>query len=374
MPQQMLPFRHCWKSAPALVMQRLHRWAVCLVSGLCLVGSIMGSAQSAEISISANGGPSLITVKGELALADVVQFLRKTDGLKDAVVVLKSPGGNAVAGIQIGRAIRKRGFLTAVAPSTNCASACALAWLGGTPRFMAEGSQIGFHAAYFVKGGRPRKSKTATAVIAAYLRQLGLSKRATAYITGSPPERMYWLTIEGARDLGLEAGVYTQEGISSTLDAAQAGPVSAFKRVGFVDLIGVDFPGMPMRNIGAVECEARCKGNGECAGFTFNVKRSACFLKSSAELAVGHPAAVSGYRGRGEPRIRRIDMTVQEATDYPGNDIGRLKRTTFKACLLACSGNASCKAFTFIARRGDCWLKNAIGSGEPRSGLVSAIK
>ena len=346
------------------------RLAACLVGILCLAGS----AHAAQISVSSKAGAPLITIKGELDLSDVSRFLRKTSEIKDAVVILESPGGNAVAGMQIGKAIRQKGFLTVVPASINCASACALAWLGGLPRFMAEDSQIGFHAAYFMKGGRPRRSSAANALIAAYLEGLGLPPQAITHITRAPPERLYWLTIGAARKQGIEAGVYTREGITSTVDKAPSGPAAEIKRLASVDLFGSDFPGMPIQNISAEECEERCRNNDRCAAFTFNEKRSACFLKASAELAVGYETASSGYRSAWETRIRRIDMTIKEATDYPGNDIDRLKPTTFAACLLACSDATACKAVTFITRRGECWLKNVTGSSEPRAGLVSAVK
>src|SRR5262249_34005641 len=154
------------------------------------------------------GGAPLITVRGELDLNDAVDFMRKTSSLKDAVVVLRSPGGNLLAGLQIGRTARARGFLTVIPAYTNCSSACALAWLGGTPRFMAEPSLVGFHAAYFMKSGRARTSSTANAVITDYLRELRLSQSAIDYVTNSPPERLRWLTVAAARELGIEAGIY----------------------------------------------------------------------------------------------------------------------------------------------------------------------
>ncbi|TMJ39000.1 MAG: hypothetical protein E6G89_10980 [Alphaproteobacteria bacterium] len=273
------------------------RLAIFLVSALWLACP----ARPAQISMSSHGGPPLITITGEFDFGDVIKFLRKTEGIQDAVVVLKGPGGNAVAGMQIGKAIRQKGFLTVVPPSTNCASACALAWLGGLPRFMAQDSRIGFHSAYFVKGGRPRKSTAANSLVAAYLKGLRMRRQAIAHITGAPPERLYWLTIDAARSLGIEAGIYTSHGITSTLGKA---PLAA---------------ATPMKQ------------------------------------------PPSG-------------MTIKKATDYPGNDVDRLQQTTLANCVLACSDSADCKAVTFITRRRECWIKSAIGSAEPRDGLISAIK
>ncbi len=350
----------------------LRIWQLAMAFIVWLTGTDFVS--SAQISVSSGDGPPLVTVKGELDLADTVNFLRKTEGLTAAVVLLESPGGNAVAGVGIGKAIREKGFLTVVPSAINCASACALAWLGGKPRFMSQNAQIGFHAAYVMKGDRPRNSPVANAVIADYLEELALPQQAIAHIIGAPPEKLYWLSISAARRLGIEAGIYSPEGITSTLDKAPAAPASAMTRIAATDLLGTDLPGMPIRDITAADCEARCVSDDSCAAFTFNQKRSACFLKASAELAVGFPWAVSGYRAGFEAGIRRIPITVLDATDYPGNDIDRLKDTTFRSCLLACSEAAVCKAFTFVAGSGECWLKNGIGSAEPRSGLVSGTK
>jgi len=282
----------------------LLRLAIFLASVLWLACS----AQSAQISVSSNTGPPLITIRGELDFADVIEFLRKTGDIRDAIVILQSSGGNAVAGMQIGKAIRQKGFLTVVPPAVNCASACALAWLGGSPRFMAQNAQIGFHAAYFMKGGRPRPSESANTLVAAYLKDLRLPHPAITHITGAPPERLYWLTIDAARSLGIETGVYTSEGITSTLDKAPPGPAAVIK-------------------------------------------------PPPSQAPIGN-----------------LGMTIQEATDYPGNDVDRLRQTTLAACMLACSDSADCKALTFIASRSECWLKDEIGSAEPRDGLISAIK
>ncbi|HTN98821.1 MAG TPA: PAN domain-containing protein [Nordella sp.] len=271
---------------------RLPKWAMGLGFGFWLAGSSADSAQAAEILVSrATETAALITITGELDFIDAIDFLRKTGEVKEAVVLLRSPGGNVVAGISIGRAIRQKGFLTVVPASTNCSSACALAWLGGTPRFMGEGAQIGFHAAYMVRGGRARRSITGNVALAEYVDGLGLSPQAVAYITGAPPERMYWLTRITAQAVGIEAGLYGASGIVNTLDRASPTP-----------------------------------------------------------------------------------MTIQDATDYPGNDIGRLRRTNLEACLAACSKSAVCKAFTFIANRRECWLKNKLSSAEPGKGLVSGVK
>lgn len=172
---------------------------------------------------------------------------------------------------------------------------------------------------------------------------------------------------------GVITGAVAQE-TTGSIGTARSGDASDIKRVRHLDLYGVSLPGMPIDVADADECETRCRDNAECAAFTFNAAHSACFLKVSARLALSHPQAISGFRARFEKRIRRVDLAIQEATDYPGNDIGRRKATTFEACLMACSAQRTCKVFTYVIRRHECWLKNARGSAEPREGLVSGIK
>jgi hypothetical protein len=267
-------------------------------SGICLGLSLLLASLSADVAGSAQivVSPStetvaLVSITGELDFGDAIAFQRKTEQIREAVVVLHSPGGNAAAGISIGRAIRKRGFVTVVPPSVNCASACAWAWLGGVHRLMGERARIGFHAAYLLRGGRARRSAAANATFIDYVSGLDLPPQAVSYITGAPPERMYWLTLATAQAVGIKTSLYAAGGIADLLEQAQHAP-----------------------------------------------------------------------------------MTIQEATDYPGNDIGRLKQTTLDACLVACSGDRTCKAFTFVTYRSECWLKNETGSAEPRNGLVSGIK
>jgi hypothetical protein len=86
-------------------------------------------AESAEFNKSPTkaGGPDLIQVVGDLALGDEKKFVDVALSSADAVVVFHSPGGNLFAGMEIGRAIRLKGFSTLVPDNMLCASACACA-------------------------------------------------------------------------------------------------------------------------------------------------------------------------------------------------------------------------------------------------------
>jgi hypothetical protein len=105
------------------------------------------------------GGYPEIYVSGEInekALRDLRALVDKNK-LIDAIVQLDSPGGNLVAGMEIGRYLREKGFTTEVGAmgegwgksySAECHSACTLAFLGGKYRHFDENSRFGVHRFY----------------------------------------------------------------------------------------------------------------------------------------------------------------------------------------------------------------------------------
>ncbi len=155
--------------------------------------------------IAANGRSiSVITVEGQLQLGDDKRFANEAVKLDEAIVVLSGPGGNLLAGTNIGNAIRLKGFATFVPAGFVCASACALAWLAGVPRLMEEGSKVGFHAATVGTDASQSPSGPANALVGAYLNQLGLPAKAVVYITAALPSDITFLTPEEAAKVGLE--------------------------------------------------------------------------------------------------------------------------------------------------------------------------
>jgi hypothetical protein len=185
-----------------------------LVAGLALLVPAMGKpATAAQIDVvppTANFPAGMIQVQGELVLEDIDQFRAKASAAnKTAIVLLDSPGGSLLAGIRIGKFIRMKSWATAVAADTECASACAFAWLGGTKRFVSATSRIGFHAAYTMAGGRVVESGAGNALLAMYLNELGLSEEAAFYITRTGGDSMQWLSYTDAAKYGIEIEMLT---------------------------------------------------------------------------------------------------------------------------------------------------------------------
>ena len=142
--------------------------------------------------------------------------------MKIGAVLLESPGGSLLDGLIIGRAIHAAGFSTGVAPETACASACALAWLAGTTRYMHPTALVGFHAAYVEKNGRISESGVGNALVGAYLNELGLGFDAIVLVASAAPEEMNWLNAAKARQAGIEIVVLKATGAEETIEREAA--------------------------------------------------------------------------------------------------------------------------------------------------------
>ena len=144
--------------------------------------------------------PIVVVVEGSLAAFDEDQFAAKTAPLSSAFVAFSSDGGSLVAGLRIGEAIRRKRFSTIVPDGRRCASACALAWLGGVERFIGTSGKISFHAAYDAASD---ESGVGTAVVDAYLSKIGLPYEAVIYITQTASNEMTWLNMSDAAQRGI---------------------------------------------------------------------------------------------------------------------------------------------------------------------------
>ena len=164
-----------------------------------------------------------ILISGILEDGDDKKFTALALDMDKAVVLFESPGGNLLAGLNIGRAIRLKEFLTAVDTGKECASACGLAWLGVIKRYAHPDASIGFHAAYIENNGQATETGAGNALVGAYLNQLSLPQSAIVYLTSAPPHDMQWLPLKEARNYGIdleiidapEPGVDGDNGIAS---------------------------------------------------------------------------------------------------------------------------------------------------------------
>jgi hypothetical protein len=189
---------------------------------LAIVVSLMAphaaGAANIEVKQGVGAATSLVMVEGDLELGDIELFRSKIAPLSKATVAFRSDGGSLLAGIRIGMLIRVRNFTTIVPEAAQCASACAVAWLGGARRYLGVGSKVGFHAAYVQRAGGTAESGPGNAVLGAYLDQIGLPEDAIVYITQAAPSSMKWLNMEEAAQHGIDVELLPSPNAAPTSD------------------------------------------------------------------------------------------------------------------------------------------------------------
>lgn len=187
-----------------------------------------GQAATIELNTTQVDGEDLsfITIEGDLEYGDELRFADLAMGVPRAAVLFASGGGNLHAGIEIGRAIRLKGFATMAVEPYACASACALAWLGGTPRLMSEDYAVGFHAVWLATDPRRAPDSVGNALVGAYLNQLGLTPPAIRYVTEAQPDGMQWLTFADADAVGIELVALAPEDAEPEPPVASAPPTT----------------------------------------------------------------------------------------------------------------------------------------------------
>lgn len=174
--------------------------------GLCAAMlAFMGDvSRAADISQDTVSGMEIISISGEIVAGDDVKFRRIALQLDDAVVALSSGGGALVPALEIGKAIRLKGYATLVANGSTCVSACALIWVAGSKRYLTKSSSIGFHASYRRVGNENQEVGVGNAIVGRYLTLLNLPEKAILFATVSGPESAMWLNPARPDESGID--------------------------------------------------------------------------------------------------------------------------------------------------------------------------
>lgn len=169
-----------------------------ILAALCI-----GTHAFADISfdrIPMQDGPPVLMIKGEFVLGDdPAKLSREVAATGAKVVSFNSNGGNVVAAIAYGRMIRALGLSTFQLRSSQCASACALAFVGGVIR-KAEPGSIGVHQSSFapetaIDGQTAVAAVQAlTAQIMGYLVEMGVDPQLLQLSLSVPSDDMRYLT------------------------------------------------------------------------------------------------------------------------------------------------------------------------------------
>lgn len=187
------------------------------IVALCLAGVV----QAAEVTLGKyednyeDGPGAFIVVSGETLHGDYKRFVEK---LPEAIAIhgskkfpidvwLDGPGGDLREAIKLGQLIYDLGFVTGVGEGAECASACALIWLGGGDLLMRPGAKIGFHQAYVGDGAA---SVSGNARVGHYLSRVGLEASVVEYVMSADPDELRWLDPDLANAIGLPVSIWDQ--------------------------------------------------------------------------------------------------------------------------------------------------------------------
>lgn len=335
-------------------------------------------------------GYTPIIVSGEFELGDEDRFENIVLNLKQGLVIFDSPGGNMYAGIGIGKTSRLKGFVTAVGSGSQCASACALAWLGGTERIVFLPGRVGFHAAYSSKNGIKLESGSANALVGAYLNQLEMTSIAIQYLTEKPPDEINWLTPELSQLLGIKVEfVPTNQNNQQPLannnvadGSAQSsqGPaigdsvVRNFVTMSNRDVYGFDL-GPPSKKSNVTACQDACAQNRQCRAYSFNLQHSLCYEKGGGGLVFWNSSASSGYLTEVQSQLQFMRIVIVSSTSLEGATYRELFGSSLEECARECSSIDICTGFEFKKRPNNrCTLKKGTLRKKAKPRQTSGIK
>ncbi|SMC92360.1 PAN domain-containing protein [Fulvimarina manganoxydans] len=376
-----------------------------------LVVLFVTRAEAITVSpIAMDDGNTFLILKGAFEINDdpaaLVQAVAST-GAK--VVTFDSPGGNVVASMKFGNTIRLLGLSSVQIRAAECASACALAFLGGVERY-AESGSIGVHRSSFASyqgvdaGQAVADIQHGISAIMAYISAMGADIRLLQLSLTIDSSDMRYLTSQEMADYRVTTNSErpTSDALayggdiagSPSAPAAREDPQSSFDQIDRIALYeGLDFLGrdLSMRSEpDAPSCARACLSDSSCRAFTFNTmtrmsRGPNCFLKSAQGDLDGNSAAISGrLLSRLEPNASTYTFgtidphtSLYENRDILGFDLSSRPwggaETEF-ACRMACVNEANCAAFTFVRTKKQCWLKGAVGNVRAMSGAVTGLK
>jgi hypothetical protein len=151
---------------------------------------------------SVPGGATALLVSGMIGPGSYEAFRAALMRATPQLVVLDGPGGVLGEALLIGEEVRRRQLTTLVGPRRSCAAACAIVFLSGRSKYLGAGATIGLHSASTADG---RVDPEATALMAAYLSQIGVPSSTLRRMARTAPKDIRWLTKAEQKAIGIRA-------------------------------------------------------------------------------------------------------------------------------------------------------------------------
>jgi hypothetical protein len=180
------------------------------ISAACFVPM---SASAYDVSLKpADNGKKLILISGEILEDETPQkFLKLVKSSGVDTVSFDSEGGNIMAALELGRAIRKAGLNTYQQKGRECASACSLLFVSGVQR-SAEDKTIGVHQSWFDTDDGIDMEEAVSAVqeltadMLTYLIEMGVDPKLLQVSLTTPSDDMHYLSTKQMVDLKVITG------------------------------------------------------------------------------------------------------------------------------------------------------------------------
>ncbi|UVC11982.1 trypsin-like peptidase domain-containing protein [Rhizobium sp. TH2] len=138
------------------------------------------------------------------------------------------------------------------------------------------------------------------------------------------------------------------------------------------DAVGFDY--QTIKNVPYYSCKSACANDGQCMAFTYNTHYSMCFLKNDVMAMVRNGDAASAYSSAKSSQVIFSTFTIYRDMDFPGGDYLKLSRATYQTCLFTCVKDNSCRAFAYVRRKNECWLKSQLGTARSVPGVEFGMK
>ncbi|MBB4235465.1 trypsin-like peptidase domain-containing protein [Rhizobium esperanzae] len=166
-----------------------------------------------------------------------------------------------------------------------------------------------------------------------------------------------------------------QEQVSTNMPSATTNlptqPASLIDARGY-DAIGFDY--RAVKDVTYSGCHEICEADSQCKAITYNTKHSVCFLKDNVVVLIRNSDAVAAYASSKAADVIVSDFTSYSGIDLPGGDYKRLRGSNYLQCFMACIGDNACKAFSYVPKKSECWLKGTIGRPKATKGVELGIK
>jgi hypothetical protein len=173
----------------------------------CVIAFVPTNMLALDFTIHPNNSDELTAV---LATGSVIEgdterldaFLSRQPKRAQTAIYLAGPGGSLYEGMRLGRYFSRNGIKTIVEGGRDCASACALAFLGGRDRSgqvwrsSSDNSRLGFHA--FTSSGQTASSEDQTqrvvSDVLSYSRDVEAPLELMIINFATPSQKIYWLS------------------------------------------------------------------------------------------------------------------------------------------------------------------------------------